>query len=161
MSAPVVLFNGTYDETMALLVEARNYVAFREAVDRKNLAPMARLQACFESLRVTSRLTQIMAWLLAQKAVYAGEISAEQGVGEAYALSGGGVCDECSGADNEDLPCGLRSLLERSYRLYRRVVRLEDMVRRHVLESGAETDHYPAVVGMVCGGGLARLGEPR
>ena len=130
-------FNGTYDETMALLIEARNYIAYQEPAERQNLAPAARLQISYESMRVTSRLTQVMAWLLAQKAVHAGEITAEQAAGEDFALSGGEICSDPGGPENETLPEGLRSLLERSHSLYMRVARLDEMVRRDVLKQAA------------------------
>lgn len=132
MEGPTAFFNRTYDETMVLLVEARNYIAYQEALDQRNLGPSVRLQASYESMRVTSRLTQVMAWLLAQKAVHAGEISMKQAASEEYALSGGDVCSDSSGPDNPDLPMGLRSLLERSHSLYLRVARLDEQVRRSV-----------------------------
>jgi regulator of CtrA degradation len=119
----------TFDEAMILLVEARNYLAHREANDGAGLGPRARLAACCESMRVTSRLTQVMAWLLAQKAVQAGEITEREAVSDRFALSAAGICLDVAGQDNMDLPAGLRSLLDRSHRLYVRVSRLEAMVR--------------------------------
>ena len=132
MSGPTTFFNRTYDDTMALLIEARNYIAYHAVIDQRALRAQVRLQVSYESLRVTSRLTQVMAWLLAQKAVHAGELSPEQAASDEYALSGGDICTDPSGPDNEELPAGLRSLLERSYNLYMRVVRLDDQVRRNV-----------------------------
>ncbi|WP_343066844.1 DUF1465 family protein [Nitrospirillum iridis] len=125
-------FDRTYEETMALLVEARNYVAFQEAKDQRGLPPQVRLQISYESLRVTSRLTQVMAWLLALKALHAHELTAEQVLGEQFALSGGTICSDPSGPDNSELPSGLRSLLQRSHSLYMRAERLEDQYRRAV-----------------------------
>lgn len=122
-------FNGTYDETMALLIEARNYIAYHESIDHRKLPPHVRLQVSYESMRVTSRLTQVMAWLLAQKAVHAGEITEQVAASDDYALSGGEICSDPSGPDNEELPAGLRSLLERSHRLYMRVARLDEQFR--------------------------------
>lgn len=122
---------------MALLVEARNYIAFHEASDHRNLPPHVRLQVSYESMRVTSRLTQAMAWLLAQKAVHAGELTMAQAASEEYALAGGEICSDPSGSDNEDLPSGLRGLLERSHQLYTRVARLDEMVRVQVERAAA------------------------
>ena len=132
MSEPTAYFHRTYDETMAMLIEARNYAVYHEALDQRTLSANLRLQVGYESLRVTSRLTQVMAWLLAQKAVYAGELTREQAAGDEFALSGGPVCLDPSGPENESLPSGLRSLLDRSHRLYIRVSRLDDMVRQSV-----------------------------
>ena len=135
MITSATFFNGTYDETMALLIEARNYIAYHESGDHRHLPPHVRLQIAYESMRVTSRLTQVMAWLLAQKAVHAGEITQEQAASEEFALSGGEICSDGSGPENEDLPSGLRSLLERSHRLYMRVARLDEQFREHVAEA--------------------------
>ncbi|HYE00754.1 MAG TPA: DUF1465 family protein [Alphaproteobacteria bacterium] len=126
-------FNRTYDETMALLVEARNYVAHQEATDRQRLAAPARLRVSAESMRVTSRLTQVMAWLLAQKAVHAGELTAEAVASDDYALSGAAVCREPGAVDDPELPSRLRGLLDRSHRLYVRVARLDEAARRRTL----------------------------
>ncbi|WP_119677463.1 DUF1465 family protein [Indioceanicola profundi] len=132
MNGPTAFFNRTYDEAMSLLVETRNYIAYQEPIDQRSLPPALRLQVSYESMRVTSRLTQVMAWLLAQRAAHAGEMSAEQAASEEFALSGGPVCTDESGSDNEDLPSGLRSLLARSHSLYMRVDRLGEMVRKAV-----------------------------
>jgi regulator of CtrA degradation len=120
-------FNRTYDETMALLVEAREYVAFREKLDRETRAIRTRLAMSCEAMRVTSRLTQVMAWLLVQKAVHAGELSHAEAAEDHRRLSGHGVCMDTRMAEIDDLPDRLRSLLERSYRLYERVARLDTM----------------------------------
>lgn len=130
-------FNGTYDETMALLIEARNYIAYQEPAERQALPPAVRLQISYESMRVTSRLTQVMAWLLAQKAVHAGEITAEQAVSDQFALTGGELCTDPGGPEDEALPEGLRSLLERSHSLYMRVERLDQLVRGDVRKQAA------------------------
>lgn len=128
-------FNGPYDETMSLLIEARNYIAYHDMSEHRALSPQVRLQISYESMRVTSRLTQVMAWLLAQKAVHAGEISREQAASGDYSLTGGEICSDPSGPDNEELPAGLRSLLERSHNLYMRVDRLDGMLREDVRRS--------------------------
>lgn len=133
---PNAFFDRTYDETMGLLIEARNYVAYTEIRDAAGRPGTVRLKASYQSMRVTSRLTQVMAWLLALKAVHVGELTPEDMLTEQYAISGHRVCAGASGGDDEELPAGLRSLLERSYSLYMRAVRLEDQYRR---SSGDET----------------------
>lgn len=130
MTGPSPFFHRTYDETMSMLIETRNYIAYHEAIDQRKLPLHTRLQVSFESMRVTSRLTQVMAWLLAQKAFYAGELTRDQVAGDQFALSGGAVCSDPSGPESNDLPRGLLSLLDRSHRLYLRVSRLDEMFRR-------------------------------
>lgn len=134
MGSALVPFSRTYDEALAMTVEARNYMAhgsvsrdFRRL--RTNASPD--LKVCCEALRVTSRLTQVMAWLMLQRAVQDGEISAEEACGEHNRLAGHDVCLDTAGEEDDSLPEGLRSLLDRSYRLYRRVSRLEGRLLAH------------------------------
>ena len=60
-------FGRTYDEAMGLLLEARNYVIAAELRRQRVLQPTDRLILCCEAMRLTARLTHVMAWLLAQK----------------------------------------------------------------------------------------------
>jgi regulator of CtrA degradation len=131
-SAPTAFFTKTYDEAMGLLLEARDYVARREPVDRARLDALDRVKMCCETMRMTARLTQIMSWLLAQRAVYDGEMSEADVVGQHQALAELEVCMEQAEA-LDTLPPHLKTLLERTHRLYVRVARLDEMVRRKVL----------------------------
>ena len=117
---------------MTLLVEARDYMRFREPVDRDTLPDEHRLVVNCEALRLTSRLTHIMAWLLIQKAVHAGEITAAEAAGADHRLAGQAVCRERTGAGGIALPPMLGALLERSYRLYARVERLDALAARAI-----------------------------
>ena len=130
-ATPTAFFNKTYDETMGLLTEMRDYVAYGEARDRAGLTVADNALLCCATLRATARLTQIMAWLLAQKAVHAGEMTNGELVKANGPLADIAIC---MGAENETeiaaLPDYFRDLLDRSHRLYVRVARLDDMVRR-------------------------------
>src|SRR5687767_7960954 len=86
LMATVHLLHKTFDETLALLVTARDYMSYAVPVKQPDLEPAQRLQVSCEAMRVTARLSHIMAWLLAQKAVQAGEITAGAAA-EAYRLS--------------------------------------------------------------------------
>ena len=81
-------FGRTYDETMTLLVEARNYVIAGELRHLPVTRPTDRLILCCETMRLTARLTHVMAWLLAQKAVHAGEITLAEAAAEPFVLGG-------------------------------------------------------------------------
>ena len=129
--APATAFFGkTYNEAMSLLVEARNYLAYLEPQDRRGLEPLERLRLCCETMRLTARLTQIMAWLLAQRAVHAGEISREEALSDPRALAELEICMEDADVANTTLPPRLIDLMGRSQRLYVRVARLDELARR-------------------------------
>ena len=127
-----IYFDRTYRETMTLLVEARDYMRFREPVDRGALPDEHRLAVNCEALRLTSRLTHIMAWLLVQKAVHAGELTPAEAADADRRLAGQTVCRERTVVGGIALPPTLDALLERSYRLYARVERLDALAARAV-----------------------------
>jgi len=128
--APTAFFGKTFDEAMALLVEARDYIA-AGAGEKPGDRPVGdHLRMARETMRITARLTQIMAWLLAQKAVHAGELTPHQAASEAHRLAGQAICFDDDEAHYAGLPEGLQALLKRSYALYVRVARLDELVRR-------------------------------
>lgn len=119
-------FRRTYDETLDLMIEARNYMAYVERRERARTDSLAGLRMSCEAMRVTSRLIQVMAWLMMQRAVHEGEIEVGYALAEANRLSGADVCLDDSFSEDSTLPGGLRSLLDRSFRLYQRIARLEE-----------------------------------
>ena len=128
--ATIHLLHKTLDETMALQVTAPDYMRYAAPSDQPDLLPAERLQISCEAMRVTARLSHVMAWLLAQKAVQAGEISPTAAVA-AYSLSDDDMCLLEGGAESSAaLPEGLRDLLAKSRALYVRVTRLDALVQR-------------------------------
>jgi regulator of CtrA degradation len=123
-------FGKTYGEAMGLLEESRDYLTHREPIDRERLVSLDRLRLCCETMRLTARLTQIMAWLLAQRAVHAGEITQQVALGDNCALAELAVCMGGAEAESDVLPRHLVALLARSRRLYVRVARLDELARR-------------------------------
>ena len=124
--AGTAFFRKTYDEAIALLVETKNYVAGSP----RSTSRTSEMSVNMETTRVTARLTQIVAWLMAQRAVEAGELTAAQACEKKHRLGGEEICLDARGEVNEDLPSALRDLLVRSRRLYQRVARLDDMLAR-------------------------------
>ena len=69
------LIDTLYVDAMVLADEARGYFDEGGRVDRESLDPMARVSFSCESLKVTTRLMHVIAWLLTQRAVDAGEMA--------------------------------------------------------------------------------------
>lgn len=128
--AGTTFFSRTFDEVYTLLTDARDYMAVAETIKWEE--PILGLVHSQESLRVTARVTHIMAWLMAQRAVHAGEISREESREGGYRLERRQVCIEAGGETSPSMPAELRELLERSRKLYMRVMRLDEMVDRDV-----------------------------
>ncbi len=146
MNKATTLLDRTFDEGIALTMEVRNYIAYHEQADRREYDLPRCLQVGYQHTRVSARLIQVMTWLLAMKALLAGEISPEQFASPQYALGGGDECQNETGPELAELPPGLRSLLERSHALYSRIKRLDTMVRAKL--AAGEVPNF----GMLTGG---------
>ena len=121
-------FSKTSDEAHALLVEARDYVEATREVHFER--PVHDLMHIVETLRLTTRLAQIMAWLLIQRAVHAGEMTPAEARQAPNRLGARSLCLDAGGESEAALPAVLRALLARSRALYRRIARLDEMVAR-------------------------------
>lgn len=139
--AAIRFFTGTYDETLALVRRARDYLAYNGASRPGNARlaagdrdALAHLILARETCRMTSRLTRTLAWLLAVRAAHCGEISLDAAMGEEFDLSRDPTCN-AKPEDLDVLPAGWRRLFDESDRLYRRVSRLRDVVRRDAAQA--------------------------
>jgi regulator of CtrA degradation len=122
-----------YDETMTLMVEARNYLTYCDPTASDDTVWGLR-RSC-EAMRVTARLTNVMAWLMMQRAIEDGEIDEQDAFGDEAWL---GDHETCLGiGDYGQMPAGLQSLLCRSRSLYRRISRIEAQMRSGPVEEAA------------------------
>ncbi len=135
MSAAQPLFlNKLYSESMDLLEEAHNYLSYhpsaRQALRQPNVwdAVFVNLQA----MRLTSRMTQAMAWLLAQRAVQTGEMTLHQACGGDFSLGAEDICTDLDGHNDNRVPPSMQKLLERSHGIYMRVLRLDQAARAKI-----------------------------
>ena len=126
----IAYFDSTFDEAMALTHEARDYLAHQKQADFAELGAVGCLAASCESMRMTARITQVVAWLLVQKAVHAGELTREQAAAPEHRLAGQVVCETVQPVLDEPMPERLAQLLDSSLRLYQRVARLDAMLDR-------------------------------
>lgn len=113
-----------FDETMALLVETRNYFLAQSDYDRQPLTHSAKLMYSTEMSRITLRLSSIMAWVLARRAARAGEITQEQ-LKAHFPLQFQENCGFETPHVHMVLPHAVCDLLSRSHALYQRIRRLE------------------------------------
>jgi regulator of CtrA degradation len=116
------LVDALYVEAMVLADEARSYFDTIGRDDRLSLDPIDRVGFSCESLKVTTRLMHVIAWLLTQRAVAAGELSRAQ-AGEAERRLG-----EAPQTDRDlfpRLPEAAADLVRASEELYDRVSRID------------------------------------
>ncbi|MHB8529427.1 MAG: DUF1465 family protein, partial [Caulobacteraceae bacterium] len=95
--------------------------------DSKLLSRSAALAYAAQSMRLTTRLMQVASWLLIQKAVCEGEMAPEAACQASYRLHPETDASN-AGPMREPLPLAMRSLLDRSARLFERVRHLDRRV---------------------------------
>jgi regulator of CtrA degradation len=117
------LVDSLYVEAMLLADEARAYFDRNGKDDRMALDPLLRVGFSVESLKVTTRLMHIIAWLLTQRAVETGELTPAQGRAKARRLGDAPVSDPTV---IEKLPEGALHLVQASQDLFARVSRLDE-----------------------------------
>jgi regulator of CtrA degradation len=116
------LVDSLYVEAMVLADEARSYFDTAARDDRLALAPVDRVAFSCESLKVTTRLMHVIAWLLTQRAVAAGELSRAQ-AGESERRLGAAAASDPVLLPR--LPEAAAELIRASEELYDRVARLD------------------------------------
>lgn len=116
------LVDQLYIEAMVLADEVRTYFDEMGRAERDRLPPARRVTFSCESLKVTTRLMHVIAWLLTRRAVETGEISAAQArePGRRLGNAAGSELAALAG-----LPEMARTLIESSLDLYGRVERLD------------------------------------
>lgn len=117
------LVDGLYVEAMVMADEARSYFDAGTLPDDLGDDPLQRVAFACESLKVTTRLMHVIAWLLGQRAWQRGEIGNAEASGEKYRL---GAAAESDAALIAAFPFAARSLVEASQELYERVARLQE-----------------------------------
>ena len=122
------LFFRIYDESMAMVRQAADYLELEGVIERQQLSQkMGIIYAC-ESMRLTTRLMQVSAWLLAMRAIRQGELGAADIEARGFRLGAKEVCLGGPVRGAGLLPVRLINLLEASKRLYERVARLDQLL---------------------------------
>ncbi|RYE55321.1 MAG: DUF1465 family protein [Rhizobiaceae bacterium] len=116
------LVNGLYTEAMLLADEARAYFDHQGRQDREALDPVTRVALSCESLKITTRLMHVLAWLLTERAIDLGQMNDDEAAAAARRLGDAAMSDAGS---LEGLPRPAIALVDASQDLYARVRRLE------------------------------------
>ena len=116
------LVDSLYVEAMLLADEARAYFDVVGRAERDSLEALSRVTFSCESLKVTTRLMHIIAWLLTQRAVEAGELAPGDALSPSRRL---GEAPETDAATLDTMPVQARTIIATSIELHRRVARLD------------------------------------
>jgi len=117
------LVSALYTEAMLLADEARAYFDQYGKAERAPLDPFARVNFSCESLKVTTRLMHVLAWLLTERSVEMGQMTREAALSSQRRL---GDAVESDPQVVATLPAQAIALIEATNDLYWRVRRLDD-----------------------------------
>lgn len=120
----VFVFPSLFHEAMEMIFDSYAYFEYQDSLDDPAQTQQFQTLMSNEMSRVTMRLTTVMAWLMARKAVLSGQISAEEAA-ENYRIDGEEYCLESRSDLDHLLPAYMLDLLTRSQQLYERVWRLD------------------------------------
>jgi regulator of CtrA degradation len=142
------LFERTFSDGMELVEDAAAYLDGAGRQESKLLSRNAALTYAGESMRLTTRLMKLASWLLVQRAVREGDMSAVDACDPRYRLTEDEAArgESASGIGLDpllsELPSGILDLAVRSERLYERVRHLD---RRMYLEPTEADAPHPVL----------------
>lgn len=121
-------FMQLFREGMGLVEATASYLDGDGRAESAALPREVSLTYASESMRLTTRLMQIASWLLVQRAVAEGEMSAEQARNEHNKVRIAEPMLQPSSAEAERLPQRLRDLIGHSIRLQERIRNLDEQM---------------------------------
>ncbi|MGP9819370.1 protease adaptor protein RcdA [Salinarimonas sp. NSM] len=121
-------FRALFRDGMALVEETAAYLDGQGREESRTLPRQAALTYASESMRLTTRLMQIASWLLVQRAVAEGEITAEEALKEKTRVRLTRQESASPVFDAAALPERLKELIGTSVRLHARIVHLDGVM---------------------------------
>ncbi len=121
-------FDAVYKEGMALVERTATYLDGTGRKEAKGLKPPLTLTYATESMRLTTRLLELASWLMLHRALKDGEIDQDQAImrRQRVKLAPIGRPSHVKGFD--DLPEGLRDLINLSFSLNDRITRIDNAI---------------------------------
>ena len=122
-------FDSLYREGMSLIEAVAAYLDGDGRADSRSLPREASFCYATESMRLTTRLMQLASWLLLQRAVNEGELTAENARMEKEKVKFSSTPPERGGPGFEELPIALKAFIGKGDRLFERVVQFDKLER--------------------------------
>ena len=119
-----------YHDAILLVNDTVGYLETRGIVDRESLDALGRTAFAAESMRLTTRLMQVVSWFMVQRAVMNGELSKAEANEPERRLSAIDICLDDGMKGSETLPQEMQALLSRSRSLFEQVWHVEEMLLR-------------------------------
>lgn len=122
-------FDLLYREGMGLIEDVAGYLDGAGRTESRDLPREVSFVYATESMRLTTRLMQLASWLLLQRAVNEGELSAENAHVEKEKVKFSATPSERGGPGFTDLPETLRTYIAKGDRLFERVTKFDQLER--------------------------------
>jgi len=148
-------FQAIYREGMELVEMTAKYLDGEGRQEGKGLKGSASLSFATESMRLTTRLMNVASWLLIRRSVNNGEMTQERARHERVKLKIDGIGRPSHIKGFEELPARLRGLIEASFVLQDKVIKLDRLFDGgSVIADDLHVTPQPALAP------VARSGEP-
>ncbi len=121
-------FDALFRDGMALVENTAAYLDAEGREQSRHLGRVAALAYASESMRLTTRLMQIASWLLLQRAVNEGEMSADEASADKRRTRSAWQAVPSPALDSAQLPAALLALIDASLALQNRIQRLDTMI---------------------------------
>ena len=118
-------FDQIFKEGMTLVEQTAAYLDGEGRKSAKGLSPAIAVVYATESMRLTTRLLELASWLLVRRSLKVGEITPEEARVKRRRIRLATVGRPAHVKGFDDLPEGLRRLIERSFALNDRIVGLD------------------------------------
>ena len=122
-------FKALFDDGIGLIEETAAYLDTEGRAASKALSSNGKLTYATLSMKLTTRLMSLASWLLVQRAVNEGEMTAETGRSEHDKVTLGSPLPAPAG--NDEMPDGLVDLFGRCADLQHRILRLDTLLREN------------------------------
>jgi regulator of CtrA degradation len=123
-------FKALFKEGMGLVEASAAYLDGPGRAEAKLLPRMEALAYASESMRLTTRLMQLASWLLLQRAVNEGEMTAAQAAAEKHKVKLSRQELASDAITFARLPAALQDLCRQSLRLQARIMHLDELLYR-------------------------------
>jgi len=118
-------FDKVFDQGMALVERAAQYLDGEGRKDAKSLKPPVSIAYATESMRLTTRLLDLASWLLIQRSLKDGEISQDDALDKRQSINLRSFGCASHVRYYDQLPLGLQKLIKQSYALNDRIRQLD------------------------------------
>jgi len=128
-------FSALYSQGMGLIEEVAAYLDGDWRSQSRAMAREAALVYATESMRLTTRLMQLASWLLLQRAVQEGELTADSARGEKSKVKFSATPSRRGGPGWDEMPEQFIEYVRKGDRLFERVMKFDALDRSEMPQS--------------------------